>query len=94
VIDVILVLGRTSNDGLAAMGEVLAASGREPDDPYLWAAAKFLADRLPSSDPDAIAFTRVLRNRAGVGNAAAAVQVAGAEAVKIREREEAQMKLF
>jgi hypothetical protein len=94
VIDVVLALGRTSDQGLASMGEVFAASGREPDDAYLWSAAKFLADRLPDSDPDAIAFTRVLRNRGGVGNAAAAVQIAGADAAKERERQEAQLKLF
>jgi hypothetical protein len=76
------------------MGDVLAASGREPDDAYLWSAASFLADRLPDSDPDAIAFTRVLRNRAGVGSAAEAAHTAGADAAKERERQEAQMKLF
>jgi hypothetical protein len=94
VIDVVLALGRTSEEGLAAMGDVLSASGREPDDAYLWAAAKFLADRLPDADPDAIAFTRVIRNRAGVGNAAQAVKVAGAMAVKEREQQESQMTLL
>jgi putative DNA methylase len=94
VIDVVLALGRTSDQGLAAMGDVLAASGREPDDAYLWSAASFLADRLPDSDPDAIALTRVLRNRAGVGSAAVAAHIAGADAARERERQEAQMKLF
>ncbi len=32
-----------------------------------WATLKFLAERLPDSDPDGIAFTRVLRSRAGWG---------------------------
>jgi adenine-specific DNA methylase len=72
VIDVALALARVSEDGLAAMGETLARSGRSAEDPYLWAAVTFLADRLPDGDDDAIAFTRVLRARAGVGAAAEA----------------------
>jgi hypothetical protein len=52
------------------MGEVLAASQYDADDHFVWAAVKFLADRLPDSDPDSIAFHRVLRARAGIGTAA------------------------
>ncbi len=70
VIDVALALGAASEQGLASMGEVLAASNLEADDEFLWAAIQFLADRLPDSDPDAVAFHRVLRARAGIGTAA------------------------
>ena len=62
--------GQASTEGLAEMGEVLAASQYEGDDQFLWAAIKFLADRLPNSDPDSIAFHRVLRARGGIGHAA------------------------
>ncbi|MFB4294841.1 hypothetical protein ACBI99_44930 [Nonomuraea sp. ATR24] len=73
VIDVALALGAASEDGLAAMGEVLAASERSAGDAYLWAAVQFLADRLPDSDSDAVAFSRVLRARNGIANAAETV---------------------
>lgn len=69
-IDVALALAAASEQGTAAMGEVLAASQFEPDDPFLWAAIQFLADRLPDADPDSVAFHRVLRARAGIGTAA------------------------
>src|SRR5207302_1596747 len=70
VIDVALALAGASEQGLTAMGEVLASSEFEADDEFLWAAVKFLADRLPDSDPDSVAFHRVLRARAGIGTAA------------------------
>jgi hypothetical protein len=68
VIDVALALGAASGEGLQAMAQVLAASKRAADDIYLWGTVKFLADRLPRNDPDAIAFTRVLRTRDGIRN--------------------------
>jgi putative DNA methylase len=94
VIDVVLALAAASEDGSAGMGEVLAASGRASDDPYLWAAVKFLADRLPDSDPDAIALTRVLRTRDGISNAARTI-IAN-EVVRDREklRDDAQLRLL
>lgn len=71
-IDVALALASASEEGTTAMGEVLAESGRDTDDPYLWATVKFLADRLPGTDPDVIALTRVLRNRDAITAASAA----------------------
>ncbi|PCK24397.1 DUF1156 domain-containing protein [Rhodococcus qingshengii] len=70
VIDVALALAAASEEGIETMGEVLARSGCSADDAYLWAAVKFLADKLPDRDPDAIAFTRVLRTRDGIAHAA------------------------
>ncbi|EME23879.1 adenine-specific DNA methylase containing a Zn-ribbon [Rhodococcus qingshengii BKS 20-40] len=70
VIDVALALAAASEEGIETMGEVLARSGCSADDAYLWAAVKFLADKLPDRDPDAIAFTRVLRTRDGIATAA------------------------
>ncbi|MEV4751649.1 hypothetical protein AB0K21_35285 [Streptosporangium sp. NPDC049248] len=94
VIDVALALATASEDGLAAMGEVLATSGRGADDAYLWAAVQFLADRLPDSDPDAIAFSRVRRARDGIANAAELV-IAGDEVRQQRQLDEdSQMRLL
>ncbi|MFI9807453.1 DUF1156 domain-containing protein [Streptomyces sp. NPDC052301] len=73
VIDVALALAAVSDGGLDAMGQVLAASELVADDTYLWSAIQYLADRLPSNDPDSIAFARVLRARTGIVSAAEAV---------------------
>ena len=72
VIDVALAMVAAWPDGLGAVGEVLAASGRE-DDPFLWAVVAFLTDRLPDADPDAIAANKILRNRHGAKAAARGV---------------------
>jgi adenine-specific DNA methylase len=94
VIDVVLSLAAASAEGLASMGEVLAASGRTAEDTYLWAAVKFLADRLPDSDPDAIALTRVLRTRDGISNAADAFVTTSVARDKDSQIDEAQMRLL
>jgi adenine-specific DNA methylase len=73
VIDVALAMARAWADGAAAVGQVLAAAGKESD-PYLWAAVTFLADRLPDSDKDAIAFTGIVRNRKAVTEATRGIQ--------------------
>lgn len=94
VIDVALSLAAASEDGLASMGEVLAASGRTSDDPYLWAAVKFLADRLPDADPDAIALTRVLRTRDGISNAAETFASSEVTRQRDKQRDDAQLRLL
>lgn len=94
VVDVVLALAAASEDGLASMGEVLAASGRSADDAYLWAAVKFLADRLPDSDPDAIALTRVLRTRDGISNAAKTIATTDVGRQQDQQREDAQLRLL
>lgn len=76
------------------MGEVLAASGRDSNDTYLWAAIKFIADRLPDSDPDAIAFTRVLRTRDGIATAADAVVFEAEAKARTQQIDENQLKLL
>ena len=57
VIDVALAMAKVWPEGLDAVGEVLAASQRDPTDPYLWAAISFLSSRLSEADPDATALT-------------------------------------
>ncbi|WP_404650730.1 DUF1156 domain-containing protein [Rhodococcus sp. 27YEA6] len=74
VIDVALMLAKVSEDGMDAMAEVMAKSGRTTEDVYLWAAIKFLADQLPSSDPDAISFSRILRGKDHIGTATEAAK--------------------
>ena len=69
VIDVAMAMAAVWTDGLDAVGKVLADSGRD-DDPYLWATIAFLSGRLPESDPDAMAWTGLIRNRRGVSAAA------------------------
>lgn len=69
VIDVALRMAKSWPSGLDAVGAVLAEAGRDTEDAYLWAAIAFLADRLPDSDPDAIAWTGILRNRKHIGTA-------------------------
>lgn len=94
VVDVALALAAASEDGLTGMGEVLAASGRGADDAYLWAAIKFLADKLPDSDPDALAFTRVMRTREGIANAADAVVFDTEQRVQKQKAGDNQLKLL
>ncbi len=94
VIDVALALAAASEQGLAAMGEVLASSQYQADDQFLWAAIQFLADRLPDSDPDSVAFHRVLRARAGIGTAAVnVVEAVRAERAR-QDVEDRQIELF
>lgn len=81
VIDVALAMARAWQTGIATVGEVLAAAGKDSD-PYLWAAVTFLADRLPDSDPDAIALTGIVRNRRAVEGAARGAHVAQEEQAK------------
>lgn len=69
VIDVALAMAKAWPEGATAVGRVLAAADKDTD-PYLWAAITFLADRLPDADPDAIAWTKIVRNRAAVSGAA------------------------
>ncbi|WP_292976242.1 DUF1156 domain-containing protein [Mycobacterium sp.] len=93
-IDVALALAHVSEDGLDAIGSVLAAANRDSGDFYLWSAIQFLADRLPDNDPDAVAFTRVMRTRASVGTAVSAAAVA-TSAAKLQARDaEDQFKLL
>lgn len=94
VIDIAMAMARASDEGLDAAGEVLLAGGKDVEDPYLWAAIKFLADRLPDADADAIAWTRLLRNRAAVATASKTALTAQALANTKREAEEAQMRLL
>ncbi|MFI9552355.1 hypothetical protein [Nonomuraea endophytica] len=94
VIDVALALAAASEEGLQAMGQVLVASERTVDDTYLWSAVQFLADRLPDNDPDSVAFHRVFRTRAGIGNAAESVAAFNRDETRRRDIDDAQQRLL
>ena len=94
VIDVALRLASASIEGAAAMGQALLDSERSPDDTQLWSAVQFLADRLPDNDPDAIAFTRVLRTRAAIGTAAEAAAAHSVKVAKHQAADDAQLRLL
>ncbi|MFD3836715.1 DUF1156 domain-containing protein [Streptomyces sp. NPDC058642] len=94
VIDVVLAMAKASEDGLAAVSEVLLAAGRDADDVYPWAAMKFLADRLPDSDPDAMAWSRILRNRTGLGSATRSAAQARLAAAKRQDDKGEQLELL
>lgn len=94
VIDVALALAAASNDGAEAMGQVLLDANRASDDTQLWAAIQFLADRLPDTDSDGVAFTRVLRTRAAIGTAATAVAENRAETVSRQKAADDQLRLL
>lgn len=78
VIDVALAMAKAWPEGIDAVGQVLAAADKDTD-PYLWAAITFLADRLPDSDTDAIAWTKIVRNKSAVAGAAKGAHMAAEE---------------
>lgn len=94
VIDVALAMAMAWPEGLDAVGEVLARSGRETTDEFLWAAIAFLADRLPDADPDAVAWNGLVRARGGVGVAARSVTAARNEADVQAKTKSNQLDIF
>jgi adenine-specific DNA methylase len=76
VIDVAMAMAAAWDEGLEAVGEVVAASQRSLDDPYLWAAMSFLSARLPEADADAIAWTGLVRSKRGIGSVTREVMTA------------------
>jgi adenine-specific DNA methylase len=90
VVDVALAMAKAWSEGLDAVGEILAASGRGTDDPYLWAAMKFLSTKLPETDPDGMAWTGLVRSKSGVTSAVRQVATAAAHT----EAQNKQRSLF
>jgi putative DNA methylase len=72
VIDVAMAMAKAWAGGLDDVARVLGAAGRDEDDPYLWATLGYLSSLLPDADPDAIAWTSLIRARRGIGNVARA----------------------
>jgi adenine-specific DNA methylase len=94
VIDVALAMAGAWVEGLDAVGEILAQSGRDQHDPYLWAAMTFLSSRLPEADPDAMAWTSLVRNKKGIGTVTRQVAVDKVKAEKDAQARRNQGTLF
>lgn len=94
VVDVVLAMARAWPDGLNAVAEILAASGRDSEDPHLWAAIGFLSARLPEADPDVQAWNGIVRGRRSVASATlGVVREHSTKAAKQKQADD-QMRLF
>lgn len=87
VIDVAMAMARAWNGGLDDAARVLAAAGRDEDDAYLWATLSYLSSLLPEADPDAIAWTSLVRARRGIANIARGVVSTRRETDEARARQ-------
>ena len=65
-IDVAFALASAWAEGLDAVTDALAASGRDGEDTHLWSVLAFLCSRLPDNDPDKLSWTTLLRTRKGL----------------------------
>ena len=93
VIDVSFALAKAWQEGLDAVGEILVVSQRA-DDPFLWAAMKFLSSRLPEADSDAMAWTGLVRSRRVIGAATREFDSAMRRAKQEAESRDRQGTLF
>jgi putative DNA methylase len=93
-IDVAMAMAKAWPDGLDAVVDVLVATGRNTEDNYLWAAIGYLSSLLPEADPDAIAWTSLVRGRGGIGAVTRGVVTARREAAELRDAKSRQDALF
>ncbi len=94
VVDVALAMARVWPDGLNAVAEILAASGRDSEDPHLWAAIGFLSARLPEADPDVQAWNGIVRGRRTVASATLGVVKEHSTRAAKQKQADDQMRLF
>jgi len=87
VIDVAMAMAKAWADGLDEVAQVLVAADRDADDAYLWATLGYLSSLLPEGDPDAVAWTSLVRARRGIGNVARGVVSAQHEADQQKDRQ-------
>lgn len=87
VIDVAMAMAKAWPGGLDEVAQVLASAERDDDDAYLWASLGYLSSLLPEADPDAVAWTSLVRARRGIGNVARGVVSAQREADQIRNQQ-------
>lgn len=92
--DVALALVRSWSEGLAAAGQVLAASGRDEDDSHLWAALTYLGSFLATGDRDGQVWTSIVRSRRGLGVAARDLTATSSRAEQKARATDAQGSLF
>ncbi len=93
-IDVAMAMARAWPEGLDAVAEVLVITGRDTADNYLWAAIGYLSSLLPEGDPDAVAWTSLVRGRSGIGAVTRGVVSARREAADLQEAKNRQGSLF
>jgi putative DNA methylase len=93
-IDVAMAMAKAWPEGLDAVAEVLVATGRDTTDNYLWAAIGYLSSRLPEADPDAVAWTSLVRGRSGIGAVTRGVVSARQEVAHQQEAQSRQGSLF
>ena len=93
-IDVAMAMAKAWPDGLDAVVDVLVATGRDTTDNYLWAAIGYLSSLLPEADPDAIAWTSLVRGRGGIGAVTRGVVTARREAAEMQDAKSRQGALF
>ena len=82
-----MAMAKAWASGLDEVAQVLAATGRDEDDAYLWATLGYLSSLLAEADPDAIAWTSLIRARRGIGNVARGVVSAQREADEAQGRQ-------
>jgi len=87
VIDVVMAMAKAWPGGLDDVAQVLVAAQRDEEDAYLWATLTYLSSLLPEADPDAVAWTSLVRARRGIGNVARGVVSARHEADKSKDRQ-------
>lgn len=87
VIDVAMSMAKAWPGGLDEVAQVLAAAERDENDAYLWATLNYLSSLLPEADPDAVAWTSLVRARRGIGNVARGVVSAQHEADQQKDRQ-------
>jgi putative DNA methylase len=87
VIDVAMAMAKAWPGGLDDVAQVLVAAERDADDAYLWATLGYLSSLLPEADPDAVAWTSLVRGRRGIGNVARGVVSAQYEADQKKDRQ-------
>jgi putative DNA methylase len=93
-IDVAMAMAKAWPDGLDAVAEVLVTTGRDTTDNYLWAAIGYLSSLLPEADPDAVAWTSLVRGRGGIGAVTRGVVSARREADARQDAKDRQGTLF
>jgi putative DNA methylase len=87
VIDVAMAMAKAWPNGLDEVAQVLAAAGRDEDDAYLWATLNYLSSLLPEADPDAGAWTALVRARRGLGSVTRGVLSAQREASEAKDQQ-------
>jgi hypothetical protein len=87
-------MARAWPEGLNAVAETLAASGRDSEDPHLWAAIGFLSAQLPEADPDVQAWNGIVRGRRTVASATLGVVREHTARATKRKQSDDQMRLF